>query len=208
MAQNQEKVIPVYLFLGFLEAGKTKFIQETIDDPKFNEGERILLLVCEEGLEEYDLSNHPEITMEIICDKDEISKEKLEKLTASVQPDRILIEYNGMWELDKLFADTPEEWFLFQTVTIIDSATFLMYNINLRSLIADKMSLADLLYFNRFDSKYDADEFHRLVRALNRRTLIYFEYTDGSVAFDDLEDPLPYDIESERFSVQDKDFAV
>ena len=208
MAYNQEKIIPVYLFLGFLEAGKTKFIQESIDDPKFNAGERILLLVCEEGFEEYDLSDHPEITMQIISDPDEISKEKLEKLTAAVQPNRILIEYNGMWELEKLFTDTPEEWFLFQTVTIIDSATFLMYNTNMRSYIADKMSLSDLLYFNRFESKYDAEQFHRLVRALNRRTLIYFEYTDGSVAFDNLEDPLPYDIESEHFAVLDQDYAI
>ena len=208
MAHNQENIIPVYLFLGFLEAGKTKFIQESIDDPKFHEGERILLLVCEEGFEEYDLSGHPEITMQIIGKKDEINKEKLEKLTAAVQPERILIEYNGMWELNQLFTDTPEEWFLFQTVTVIDSATFLMYNTNMRSYIADKMSLSDLIYFNRFASKYDAEAFHRLVRALNRRTLIYFEYTDGSIAYDNLEDPLPYDIESERFVVQDRDYAI
>ncbi|MFQ9800737.1 MAG: hypothetical protein ACLR23_19440 [Clostridia bacterium] len=46
--------MPVYLFTGFLEAGKTKFIQGTLSDPRFNEGERTLLLLCEEGEEEYD----------------------------------------------------------------------------------------------------------------------------------------------------------
>ena len=45
--------IPVYAFTGFLESGKTKFIQETLEDPRFNAGERTLLLVCEEGEEEY-----------------------------------------------------------------------------------------------------------------------------------------------------------
>ena len=48
--------VPVYLFTGFLEAGKTKFIQETLEDARFNSGERTLLLVCEEGIEEYDKS--------------------------------------------------------------------------------------------------------------------------------------------------------
>ena len=51
--------IPVYSFTGFLEAGKTKFIQETLEDTRFNQGERTLVLVCEEGEEEYDVSTYP-----------------------------------------------------------------------------------------------------------------------------------------------------
>jgi len=51
--------IPVYAFTGFLDSGKTKFIQETLEDPRFNAGERTLLLVFEEGEEEYDFSSYP-----------------------------------------------------------------------------------------------------------------------------------------------------
>ncbi len=40
--------IPVYLFTGFLDAGKTAFIQETLEDPGFNTGEKTLVLLCEE----------------------------------------------------------------------------------------------------------------------------------------------------------------
>ena len=47
------KEIPVYLFVGFLESGKTKFIQETFEDPNFDSGDKTLLLICEEGEEEY-----------------------------------------------------------------------------------------------------------------------------------------------------------
>ena len=47
--------IPVYIFTGFLEAGKTKFIQETLEDARFNDGERTLLLLCEEGIEEFEM---------------------------------------------------------------------------------------------------------------------------------------------------------
>ena len=49
--------IPVYLFTGFLDSGKTKFIQETLEDVNFNNGEKILLVVCEEGEEEYNEDN-------------------------------------------------------------------------------------------------------------------------------------------------------
>ena len=54
MAKNKE--ITVYLFLGFLESGKTKFIQETLEDPRMKNGEKTLLLVCEDGEEEYESS--------------------------------------------------------------------------------------------------------------------------------------------------------
>ena len=46
--------ISVYMFLGFLESGKTRFIQETIEDPRMENGERTMVLVCEEGEEEDD----------------------------------------------------------------------------------------------------------------------------------------------------------
>ena len=45
--------IPVYAFTGFLDSGKTKFIQETLEDERFNAGERTLVLLFEEGEEEY-----------------------------------------------------------------------------------------------------------------------------------------------------------
>lgn len=53
------KEIPVYLFVGFLESGKTKFIQETFEDPNFDSGDKTLLLICEEGEEEYNPKSSP-----------------------------------------------------------------------------------------------------------------------------------------------------
>ena len=54
MSNRDLKEVPVYLFCGFLDGGKTKFIQETLEDRRFNAGEKTLLLVCEEGEEEYE----------------------------------------------------------------------------------------------------------------------------------------------------------
>ena len=74
--------IPVYAFTGFLESGKTKFIQETLEDPRFNSGERTLLLVCEEGEEEYDATAYPHacVYKEIIEDLDELTPEILDSM--------------------------------------------------------------------------------------------------------------------------------
>ena len=74
--------IPVYLFTGFLDAGKTKFIQETLEDERFNNGENTLLLICEEGEEEYDPSTFsgPNVFIELIDDQSELTPTNLERL--------------------------------------------------------------------------------------------------------------------------------
>ena len=48
--------IPVYLFIGFLEGGKTHMIQESMEDERFNSGEKTMIISCEEGIDEYDVS--------------------------------------------------------------------------------------------------------------------------------------------------------
>ena len=74
--------IPVYLFVGFLESGKTKFIQETFEDPNFDSGDKTLLLVCEEGEEEYNEKKFafPGVTLYNLEDKAELNPQNLAKL--------------------------------------------------------------------------------------------------------------------------------
>ena len=68
---NENRDVPVYLFTGFLEAGKTKFIQETLEDKRFCNGERTLLLICEEGEEEYapEQFADPNVVMAVVEDQ-------------------------------------------------------------------------------------------------------------------------------------------
>ena len=83
MAQKLPAETPVYLFLGFLESGKTKFIQETFEDPRFSSGEKTLLLVCEEGEEEYEtirFAGAENVELVVIDDKADLTEEKLSKL--------------------------------------------------------------------------------------------------------------------------------
>lgn len=128
--------VSVYLFLGFLESGKTKFIQETLEDPRMENGERTMLLVCEEGVEEYEpdkfqVNNVVVVTLE---NASELTVQTLESLTAKHKAQRVIVEYNGTWLLQQFFDAMPESWVINQMMTFFDSNTFLNYNANMRQL--------------------------------------------------------------------------
>lgn len=207
----KQKDIPVYLFTGFLESGKTKFIQETMEDKRFNSGEKTLLLLCEEGEEEYDLSRMPgkNVFLRTIEDEADLTEENLANLLAETHAERVVLEYNGMWQLNNVFQAMPESWAVYREMMFVDATTFMNYNANMRSLVVDKMNTADLVVFNRFDhDNMDKMEFHKIVRAVSRRADIAYEGADGKVAYDDIEDPLPFDVNADEITLADTDYAL
>ena len=135
--------IPVYLFVGFLESGKTKFIQETFEDPNFDSGDKTLLLVCEEGEEEYNQKKFafPGVTLYNLEDKAELNPQNLAKLAKEADAGRVVIEYNGMWLLQDLANNLPENWIVYQCIATADGTTALTYarDNSMRSLMLDKI---------------------------------------------------------------------
>ena len=153
----EQRQIPVYLFTGFLEAGKTKFIQETLEDKRFNNGEPTLLLVCEEGIEEFEpeeFSGH-RVKLKAVEEESELTPENLAAWLEAAGAERVLVEYNGMWMLDTLYGALPENWLVAQEFMFADAGTFLTYNANMRQLCYDKMKSAELIVFNRFKPEMD-----------------------------------------------------
>lgn len=201
--------IPVYLFTGFLESGKTKFIQEMMCDDRFNEGEKTLLLVFEEGEEEYQPKYFASenVHIEEIEDIEDITTETLTMLEKKHGAKRVIIEYNGMYEVGKLFDILPDNWVMAQTLMIADSNTFLNFNANMRQLTFDKMQVSEAVIFNRFDNSKDKLEFHKIVRSAGRRIDILYEYNDGHVEPDRIPDPLPYDLNAPIVEIKDEDYA-
>ncbi len=202
------KEVPVYLFLGFLEAGKTKFIQETMEDPRFDSGERTLLLVCEEGEEEYDPSRFAvqDFWVEMAEEKD-LTVEALTAMAKKYRVDRVVVEWNGMLTLDKFFEAMPDGWLIAQVMTFFDSNTFLSYNKNMRQLVFDKVQYADMVVFNRFSDEFSQEEFHKIIRGASRRPGIVYEYVGGRAVYDEIPDPLPYDINAKIIEIADRDYA-
>lgn len=209
MSKNND--VPVYLFTGFLESGKTKFIQETLEDKRFCNGERTLLLVCEEGEEEYDPSTFAakgSVYVRTIEDQSELTEANLAKLLAETKTERVVIEYNGMWLLDVLYNAMPESWMVYQEFMFADAGTFLSYNSNMRQFVYDKLKSCELVVFNRYKPNIDKMELHKIVRGASRRADIAYEYAGGKVEYDDIEDPLPFDLNADVIEIGDDDFAV
>ena len=205
--------IPVYLFLGQLESGKTTFIQETMNDPKFDSGDKTLLLICEEGEVEY----RPEefafggVTVDTIDSQADLTPDVLEEKAKKSGAGRVLIEYNGMWPLSALMEALPPHWLVYQTICTADGTTFRTYFENMRQLMLEKFAASELLVVNRAEavsSSDDRDYIHKAVRQASRRCDIAYEYSDGSVEYDDLPDELPFDIEADVIDIGDEDFGI
>ena len=210
-ATQEPQEIPVYLFTGFLDAGKTRFIQETLEDKRFDTGERTLLLVCEEGEQEYNLSSvrrGSQTRIRTVENEEDLTSELLFAWTQEVQPDRVVIEYNGMWMLDTLYRAMPRGWMVYQEFCFADSRSIMSYNANMRQLVYDKLKSCDLIVFNRFDRKNDIMPFHKLVRAANRGCNIAYEDIKGKVKYDEIEDPLPFDKNASVIEIADQDYAL
>ena len=201
--------IPVYAFTGFLDSGKTKFIQETLEDPRFNDGEKTLLLVCEEGEEEYDSTTypHPSVYLEVI-DQATVTTKQLQSLQKKYKAQRVVLELNGMQQVGDLYMRFPENWAVAQEVMFADSTTFQAYNANMRNLVMDKLVGAQMVVFNRMTPGQDVMPLHKIARAANRRIDILYDYTDGTTQMDDIADPLPFDINAPVIQILDQDFAL
>ena len=204
-------VMPVYLFLGFLDGGKTKFIQETLCDRRFQDGDRTLVVLCEEGEEELDTSKYSggkNVTIVTVESKEELTTRFLENAAKKAKAERVLIEYNGMWLINDLGSVLPRNWQIYQVMMMADSKTFDMYNSNMRQLVYDKINVTELVAFNRYSDDIDKMKLHTIVRAINRRAAIIYEYNDGTVENDDIVDPLPFDINAPIIEVKDEDFGL
>lgn len=204
--------IPVYLFTGFLESGKTTFIQDALEGPDFNAGERTLLLMCEEGEVEYDPDRFfgRNVFIESIEDE-QLNPEYLELLQKKHRVERVVVEMNGMWLLETFFRNMPEEWVVYQEVTFADANVFLAYNQNMRQLVFDKLKTADLVIFNRCGHDWFDDEkkleFHKIVRVANRKNQIIYEFGPDDAVPDDIVDPLPFDLDADVIEIPDDAFA-
>jgi hypothetical protein len=207
---NEQNDVPVYLFTGFLESGKTKFIQETLEDKRFNNGERTLLLVCEEGVEEYapDQFCGKNVFIREVEEEAELTSENLDKWLKDTRSTRVVVEYNGMWMLDVLYSAMPQSWVVYQEFMFADAGTFLTYNANMRQLTYDKLKSCELVVFNRFKKDMDKMPYHKIVRGASRRTDIAYEYSSNKVEYDDIEDPLPYDLTAPVVEIKDDDYAI
>ena len=202
--------VSVYLFTGFLEAGKTKFINETLNDTNFNDGKRKFLIIsCEEGEEEYDPRFLQNVTVVTVEDEEDLKCSWLKELEKQYKPTQVLIEYNGMWQMERLYREVlPANWVLYQIMTFIKADTFELYAKNMGQLMMEKVINADLLVFNRATQDVAAALRERNLRMVNRQADMYIEFEDGTNEDYINDDTPPFDMEQEVIDIPDEDYGV
>ena len=86
---------PVFIVNGFLESGKTEFICYTLAQPYFQTKGKTLLIVCEEGEEEYDdeLLSQSRTIMEVIDEEAAFTPENLMELDKKYRVPVLLFYY-------------------------------------------------------------------------------------------------------------------
>ena len=204
----EDYMIPVYFINGFLESGKTEFINFTIEEDYFKIDELTLIIACEEGEKEYEpeaLENGNAV-LEYLDGESDFTLKNLSALAEKHQPERIIIEYNGMWNPKDILL--PENWSMEEQITLIDATTFAMYYANMRSRIAEMVRYADVVVFNRCDNIAldELQSFRRSVRAINSFGDIMFENAYGEMDLG--EEELPYDLESDTIVLNEDTYGI
>ncbi|MDY5807558.1 MAG: GTP-binding protein [Lachnospira sp.] len=205
---EEEYQIPIFLINGQLDSGKTRFISETIEMGQFDDAKKKLLIVCEEGEEEYDqqMLKDKEIDM-VVLEKEEFTEEKLTELDKQYDPWLVIVEYNGMWDPALIFQTSkPRGWQIYQSITLFDALSFKNQWNNMKSILAETVKYSDMVIFNRCRTSMDLGSYRRSMRALSPAVQIIFEDEKGEQVA--ISEQLPYDINSDVIEIDDADYGI
>ncbi len=206
----EDDMIPVFLINGFLEAGKTKFLQFTMSQEYFRTEGKTLLIVCEEGDTEYDeeLLKETGTTAVYLEDFRQMTPDYLTELELLNNPERVLIEWNGMWNQDEL--KLPKDWAIYQQITILDGSTLNLYLANMKPLLGAMLRGSELVICNRCDGVSDEvlTAYRRTIRAMCQKGQLVLEDEEGEIQQEMLEEDLPYDVDAPVIRIEPEDFGL
>ena len=205
-----EITVPIYLITGFLESGKTNFLNFTIGQDYFQIDGPTLLILCEEGIEEYeeDVLKKSRTFVEVLDNPSQLTTERLVAYDVFYNPARVIIEYNGMWQVSQLEnLDMPKGWGISQEIVTVDSTTFQVYMNNMKSLFVEMVRNADMVFFNRADLEMPLAAFRRSVKAVNQAAEVVFENEEGEI--DNIfQEAMPYDVNADVIEVMPEDYGI
>lgn len=201
--------IPVYLFTGFMDSGKTTLVKESLIENDFARQGKSVIICCEDGEIEYDEEELKKVNASLVMveKEEDFTQDFLESVNRQYGPEQVFLEYNGTWGMDTLTdLRLPEAWVIVQSLATVDATTFDMYLANMRTMIMEQLFDADVIIFNRCDDETDKGKYRRNVKALNRKAQLVYLREDGSV--DEREEELPFDLSEDEIEVTDADYAI
>ena len=211
MKRVKEPEVMVYLMTGFLDSGKSQFLKFTLAQDYFQIDGKTLLILCEEGEEEYDPKEMLRygVVIETVDSQEELTEEWLEALNRKYRPERVVIEYNGMWKVsDFENMKLPSGWYIEQKLTTVDASTFQVYLTNLKPLFVEMVRNAEMVLFNRCDDLEPLPGYRRSVKVVSPQAEVIFEDGDGEIENIYGEDEVPYDVEAPVIQIQNEDYGI
>lgn len=211
MKRMKEPEVSVYLMTGFLDSGKTQFLKFTLAQDYFQINGKTLLILCEDGEEEY----HPGemlrygVVMEQVESQEELTEEWLEEMNRKHHPQRVIVEYNGMWKVsDFENMRLPAGWYMEQKLTMVDASTFQVYLTNLKPLFVEMVRGAEMVLFNRCESLEPLPGYRRSVKVVSPQAEVIFEDEEGEIENIYGEDEVPYDVQSPVIRIVNEDYGI
>lgn len=200
----------VYLFTGFLESGKSSFIQDTILEQGFGEDEKTLIIACEEGEVAFDIPGleKENASVEFIENEEDLNYETLLHLHQKYQPTQVMIEYNGMWDNTKFVDEICiDQWQVVQILTTISAETFDLYYNNMRGQFVYHITGSDLVIVNRCDENTKKYPIRGSIKSLNPMCQIVYENKNRQIEDLTVND-LPYNLNDDYIEVNDMDYGI
>ena len=205
-----EPNVMVYLMTGFLDSGKTQFLKFTLQQDHFQIDGKTLLILCEEGEEEYSPMEMLKygVVIEKVEEREDLTEEFLEDLNRKHEPERVVIEYNGMWKVSDFEAmKLPDGWAIEQKLTTVDASTFQMYLTNLKPLFVEMVRGAELVLFNRCEDLKPLPGYRRSVKVVSPQAEVIFEDGQGEIE-NIFEDDVPYDLKAPVIKIAREDYGI
>ncbi len=201
--------VPVYIACGFLESGKTQFLKGVLDDHDFTERQKSVVLLCEEGEEEYEpeLLKDDNAVLVPVEEEEKLTTEFFRSIVKQHRPKMVFIELNGMWSIEKVISALPKNMPLVQVFTLVDAGTFDVYLQNMRGIIMTFVKYTDVVIVNRCTAQTKKASIRRTIKGANPRAAVMYENADG-VSSDEVEDDLPFDLTKPVVEIEEADFGV
>lgn len=215
MFNRKKKEMMVYVILGFLEAGKTSLIRDLVTDDMFDGNAKTLILACEEGEEEYtqEVLQKGLSACEYIEDEDSFNGKIFEKFLKKHRPDRLIIEYNGMWpvkHIPQIYDELEDICFdsevVFQTLAVVNDETFALYMKNMPSMMVEHFKVSQMVIINRCSLETNKRAIWGSIKAVNPSAQIVYESEDD--AFYEMKEEMPFDINADVINIEDDDFGL
>lgn len=200
----------VELFTGFLDSGKTTLINEALHSPDFLDYNQTLLIVCEEGDEEYDEAwlKKNGIIKYVVDEEEKLNEFFLEGLELNYRPDHVMIEFNGTWDLKRMLEmKLPPGWEIGAVLSTVDAGTAEMYLLNMRNMFLAPLLYSDLVIVNRTEDNTDKARIRRSIKVMNPRAQIVFENEDGEPV-ENTEEDLPFDLNAPMIEIDEIDYGI